>query len=111
MKVKNNKKTLLVAEGLCSYLNEEEYEFLIKNVYKTLKNFNQGAFLCHEGNINKGFFGKLLIILRNIIAKTKSYKHFNNPKEISDYFTNKNFKKVEIINDKIINNMIYLVKK
>jgi O-methyltransferase involved in polyketide biosynthesis len=106
------KKTLVIAEALNSYLTQEEFEFSINNITNLLSHFNNGAYLSHETNsFLSGFFGKLLILYRNKITKTKSYKHFTNQIEIKDYFLNKGFKEVKLMNSKVSHNTLYITIK
>jgi O-methyltransferase involved in polyketide biosynthesis len=108
-----NKKTLVIAETLTSYLSSEEHEFLIQNINNLLNRFNNAAYLSHEGK-NKmlsGFFGKLLIIYRNLISRTKSHKHFKNSSDIQKYFKKKGFSRVQTYDSKNSGNIIYLAIK
>lgn len=108
-----NKRTLIIAETLTSYLNPEEHEFFIQNINKLLKNFTHSAYLSHEGfSMVPGFFGKLLLFYRDKVAKTKSYKHFGSSEEIKNFFTaSLNASKVKVKASKKSNNLLYLVIK
>lgn len=107
--ISKDKKTLVVAETLTSYLNPEEHEFLIKNIISLLNKLKHGAYLSHEGKtMLPGFFGKLLLFYRDKIAKTKSHKHFKEEKAIETYFKEKEFKNTKIVDSKASNNILYL---
>lgn len=111
-KVNINKKTLIVAEALVSYLDDQEHRHLVINVSKFLDNFNQGAYLSHETiSQRKGLFGKILFAYRNMISKTRSHKHFNSSKEITQFFKSEGFRKIKIIKNEEVNNFIYLAEK
>lgn len=106
------KKTLIIAETLTSYLDKEEHEFLVGNILRLLKDFDEGAYLSHEGKkMISGFFGKMLLLYRNLIGKTKSHRHFDDADEIRKYFLGKGFRKVKIAEKEDIGQMIYLAEK
>lgn len=111
--IDKRKKTLIIAETLTSYLNSEEHKFLIENINKLLNGFDNAAYLSHEGR-NKmlsGFFGKLLLTYRNIISKTRSHKHFNNIKDLKNFFTKYGFNRFKTFNSESSGNLIYLAIK
>lgn len=104
-----NKKTLIIAETLTSYLDKSEHEFLIKNIIDFSNQFKKIAYLSHEGiGMLPGIKGKLLLFYRNRIAKTKSHTHFRSSLEIKDYFRKKGFKSIDISKSKKSRNFIYL---
>jgi O-methyltransferase involved in polyketide biosynthesis len=110
--VDRKKRTLVVAETLTSYLNKEEHEFLVSNVQMFLENFKEGAYLSHEGKkMINGFFGKMLLFYRNVVGKTKSYRHFHDAGEVKKYFIKKGFKEVKVVENENISQMIYLAEK
>lgn len=99
----NKKKpTLIIAEGLISYLNEKEFELLIKNISLFFTK-SKGSFLSHEKPIGKnkqitsGSIGSLLRKYITLVTKRKSQRHFNSEKELIDYFRKKGFSKVKIL--------------
>jgi len=109
--INKNKRTLVVAETLNSYLNPAEFDFSIQNILALLKRTNNGAYLSHEGKSRlPGFFGKMLLFYRDRIAKTKSYKHFASVREIRESFLERGFKKVQTLNSEASNNIIYLAR-
>jgi O-methyltransferase involved in polyketide biosynthesis len=108
--IDKKKKTLVIAETLTSYLNPREHDFLVNNIEKLFDKIDSGAYLSHETqNMLKGFFGKLLLFYRDKVAKTKSYRHFNNPKEIETYFLERGAKKVKVVKSEASKNLLYLV--
>jgi O-methyltransferase involved in polyketide biosynthesis len=105
-----NKKTLVIAETLTSYLNEEEHNHLVKSIEKLLGKFKESAYLSHESNkMLSGVLGKLLLFYRDRVAKTRSYKHFKGKEEIRKYFEGRGFKVIRLSESKRTNNFFYLV--
>lgn len=103
------KRTLIIAETLTSYLNPSEHEFLIKNIKNLLSNVREGAYLSNEARgMLPGVFGKMLLFYRDLVAKTRSYKHFSNKEGIKEFFLKKGFKEVKITNSNASNNFVYL---
>jgi len=111
--IDKNKKTLILSEGFVSYLNKEEHDFLISNISNLLSKVKNGTYLGHESKFKmlNGVIGKLLLIYRNIVSKTKSNKHFNNAEEIKEYFISHGFRKIKVIDSKKSGNTIYLAIK
>ncbi|MBU0907681.1 MAG: class I SAM-dependent methyltransferase [Nanoarchaeota archaeon] len=105
------KKTLVVAETLTMYLNDEEHEFLVENIKKFLESFKNSAYLSHEGKrMLKRFFGKLLLFYRNVVEKTKSHRHFRDAGKIKSYFLGRGFRKVLVRENEEISQIFYLVE-
>jgi O-methyltransferase involved in polyketide biosynthesis len=105
-----NKKTLVLAETLANYLNEEEHEKMLKNIQKFLGQFNNSAYLSHESKfaMTSSFLGKIFMLYRNIVAKTENIVHFVDSDHVKFYFLKNGFKKVQILDSKKTHNIIYL---
>jgi len=110
--INKKKRTLIVAETLTSYLNSAEHDFLVGNIEHLLERVEEGAYLSHEGmKMLPGLFGKLLLFYRNKVAKTRSYRHFDDAQGIKDYFLNRGFVGVKTSESQVTSNIIYLAKR
>lgn len=100
----SNKRTLVITEGLISYLTNEEFEILINNLKELLIKLGNGAFLSHEipiksgKQITSGSIGSLLRKYITLITKRKSHRHFNSEKDLVQYFRKKGFSKTRVLN-------------
>lgn len=113
LKLNKNKKTLIIAEALVSYLDDKEHNYLMDKISGYLSGFKHGAYLSHESGFGmlNGFLGKLLLVYRNFISKTKSNRHFGGAEDIELFFKGKGFNKVKIFDSKGSGNIIYLAEK
>jgi O-methyltransferase involved in polyketide biosynthesis len=96
--VKKGRKTVVLAEGLTSYFDPEQFEFYINNVARFLDKIGGGVYVSHETvgeSMTSGFGGKILRELVSVITRSKSHKHFSSPAELRDYFESKGFKEVK----------------
>jgi O-methyltransferase involved in polyketide biosynthesis len=110
--INRKKRTLIVAETLTSYLSPTEHDFLVGNIEHLLDKVEEGAYLSHEGvKMLPGLFGKLLLFYRDKVAKTKSYRHFENAQEIKDYFSGRGFVRVKTSESQVTSNIIYLAER
>lgn len=110
--VKRGKRTMVIAEGLTSYFDEEQYETFMDNISRLLNKIGGGSYLSHEAlgeKMTSGLTGRILRGLVSVITRSKSYQHFNSQQELRSYFEKRGFK--EIKNEKSDSkNYIFIIK-
>lgn len=87
IKINKNKRTAIFAEGLVTYLNEEQFNFFIDNVSGFLRKYPKSAFYFNLNLANPDFrgYGWLRAFVK-FISKNESYSHFSSSSEIEKYF-------------------------
>lgn len=98
--VRKGKRTVVIAEGLTSYLDEEQYTTFMDNIVELLGKIGGGSYLSHEaikGKMTSGFGGKLLRGIVSALTGSKSYQHFCSTSELKDYFAKRGFEETRHI--------------
>jgi O-methyltransferase involved in polyketide biosynthesis len=89
--ISSEKKTLIIAEGLTSYFNENEFALFIKNIDISLSSFSNGEFYSHE-NISQpnGFVYKILRSFISFLTHMKRRFNFTKLEEFENFLKNQN---------------------
>jgi O-methyltransferase involved in polyketide biosynthesis len=111
--VKKGKRTIIIAEGLTSYFDDEQYETFVDNVGKLLDRTNGGSYLSHEAlgeKMTSGVGGKILRGLVSVLTRSRSHQHFHSKEELRDYFDKRGFRETKHI-DGSSGSYVYLMEK
>lgn len=97
----NDKKTLIIAEGLTSYFSEQNFNIFLKRVDMLLGSFKDAEFYSHETiGQRRGF---IYFILRNIfvelLTKSKRRKSFSSKHEFEACLVSQGIRKYKLIDD------------
>lgn len=104
--VSENKKTLIIAEGLTSYFSFREFQIFLNNIKSLISNFDHAEFYSHESlEQPKGFvYFVLRYIFVSILTKSKRRAIFNSKENFEMFLKNE-----DIHNYKIFNNQGFLM--
>lgn len=105
-----DKKTLIIAEGLTSYFNLAEFKLFLKNIKELLNHFSSAEFYSHE-NINKPK-GIIYFLLRKLfisfLTKSKGRAGFESTIELSRFLKSEKINNFKIFeNNKFITYSIF----
>jgi O-methyltransferase involved in polyketide biosynthesis len=111
--LKRGKRTLLIAEGLTTYFDPEQYGYFMGNVEKFVSKTGS-AYLSHEPlrnsdeSVTSGRVGRALRSLVSLLTRSKSNKHFSSKEELIDFLKQRGFDKATC--SVLDGNVIYLAE-
>jgi O-methyltransferase involved in polyketide biosynthesis len=111
--LKKGKRTIVIAEGLTSYFDEEQYKTFMDNVSRFLDRVGECSYLSHEAlgeKMTSGTGGKILRSLVSVVTRSKSHQHFHSKEELGVYFNKRGFRETKHI-DSSSGSYVYLMKK
>jgi len=94
--VKKRGKSVFFAEGVASYLNQEEFDCFILNVYRNMKKGD--IFIYNEKWSKKNLVSYgLLRGLMSFLSRSRAYSHFKSEEGAEKYFLNVGFSHVTFL--------------
>lgn len=111
--IKPGKRTLLVSQGLNTYLNQTRYSAVVDNTRRLLENIGGGSYLSHEPTreqkrkMTPGIGGRILRGAISFLTRSKQQTHFDSDTEMGDYYLAHGFKSFKIVKRRS-DNLIYM---
>jgi len=106
--VKKKGKSVFFAEGVASYLNQEEFHKFIQNIFRNMK--SKDVFIYNERRSKERSLSYgILRGFMSLLSRSKSYTHFTSEENAKNYFLDFGFSQVVFLEKRGFN-ILKLVK-